>query len=68
MSARAGDAAVAAPILGGIGGILVIVILALSLPGVIGGIGLVMLAPWSRIVMIVISALDLIHVPFGTAL
>jgi len=62
------DAAVAAPILGGIGGILFVVILLFSLPGLIGGIGLVRMAPWSRVFMIVISALDLLHFPFGTAL
>ena len=45
-----------------------VVIGAISLPGLIGGIGLLNLASWSRIFMIVISALDLLNVPFGTAL
>jgi len=62
------DAAIAAPILGGIGAIIAVAILVLCIPGLIGGIGLLSLAPWSRIWMIVISALDLINVPFGTAL
>ena len=68
LSDQTGDAAAAIPILGGIGGILFIVLLIFSLPGLIGGIGLLKLAPWSRILMIVISCLDLISIPFGTAL
>jgi hypothetical protein len=67
-STSARDAAIAVPILGGIGTILFVVIGAISLPGLIGGIGLLKLALWSRIFMIVISALDLLSVPIGTAL
>ena len=63
-----GVGAAAAPVMGLIGGAVFIVILAVSLPGLIGGIGLLMMAPWSRIFMLVISVLDLLHVPFGTAL
>ena len=59
---------IAAPILGGVGGIIAIAILIFALPGLIGGLGLLSLAPWSRVFMIVISALHLLHVPFGTAL
>lgn len=55
-------------VLGAIGAIVFIVILALSLPGLIAGIGLIKFRPWGRILGIVISALDLISVPFGTAL
>lgn len=62
------DSAIAIPILGGIGGIISIVILAFSLPGLIGGIALLTMAAWARIFMIVISALYLLHFPFGTAL
>jgi hypothetical protein len=68
MSDHSTDAAAAVPILGGIGGIISVVILVFSLPGLIGGIGLLKLAPWSRVWMIVVSALDLLNVPFGTAL
>ena len=63
-----GDAAVAVPILGGIGGLIAIVLMMFSLPGLIGGIALLNLAPWSRVYMIVISALHLLHVPVGTVL
>jgi len=65
---QTGESAIAIPILGGIGGFLAIVLLVFALPGLIGGIGLLSMAPWSRVFMIVISALHLIHVPFGTAL
>jgi len=68
LSQQSADAVAAIPILGGIGGIIAVVILIFSVPGLIGGIGLLNLSPWSRIWMIVISALDLISIPFGTAL
>lgn len=58
----------AIPVLGAVGGFIVIVILIFSLPGLIGGVGLLMMASWSRVYMIVISALHLLHIPFGTAL
>ena len=58
----------AIPIVGGIGGIIFVVLLALGLPGIIAGIGLLKFRPWARILGIIISAFDLIHFPFGTAL
>jgi hypothetical protein len=63
-----GESHISIPILGGIGAFIFFVILALSLPGVIAGIGLLQFRPWARILTIVLSVLDLIHVPFGTAL
>jgi hypothetical protein len=39
-----------------------------GLPGLVGGVGLLQFRSWARITVIVISALDLIHIPFGTAL
>jgi hypothetical protein len=62
------DAMPAVPIVGGIGGIIALVLFVLGVPGVIAGIGLLKFRPWARILGIIISALDLIHVPFGTAL
>jgi hypothetical protein len=61
-------AEVAVPVLGAIGGVIFVVVLALSLPGIVGGIGLLQFAPWARVLMLVISALDLLSVPVGTAL
>jgi hypothetical protein len=62
------DAAVALPIIGVAGTALVVFLLALSLPGLIAGIGLVRFQPWARILGIVLSAINLINIPFGTAL
>jgi hypothetical protein len=62
------DSALAIPILGGIGGLIFLFVLVISLPGLIGGIGLLQFKPWARILMIVISALDLVGFPFHTAL
>lgn len=62
------DSVLAIPILGGIGGIIFIVMLVLALPSLVGGIGLLQLKPWARVVMIILSALHLFGVPFGTAL
>jgi hypothetical protein len=67
-AARSGDAALVAPVLGGLGTILFVVCLIFSLPSLIGGIALLNMASWSRIFMIVVSALYLVHIPIGTAL
>lgn len=39
-----------------------------SLPGIIGGIGLLQRRSWGRIVVIIVSFLSLLSIPFGTAL
>ena len=62
------DAAVALPIIGLAGSALVAFLLIISLPGLIIGVGLVKLAPWARIAGIVLAAINLINIPFGTAL
>jgi len=62
------DTAVAVPILAGIGLFVCVLCLVVGLPGLIGGIGLLQFKSWARILVIVISALDLIHIPIGTAL
>jgi len=67
-SDQSSDAAQAVPILGGIGGLVFVICLIIGLPGLVGGIGLIQFKPWARIVIIVLSALDLINIPIGTAL
>ena len=62
------DAAVALPFLGLAGTALVIFLLAISLPGLITGIGLLKFKPWARIVGIVLAAINLINIPLGTIL
>ena len=54
---HSGEARVAIPILGGIGVFVFVLLLALSLPGLIAGFGLIHFAPWARILTIVLSAL-----------
>jgi hypothetical protein len=39
-----------------------------AVPGVVVGIGLLKRRPWARVLGIVMSALSLMHIPFGTAL
>jgi len=61
------DVNVGAPVLWVLGIGITVIILVLSVPGIIIGIGLMQFRPWARIAGIVLSALDLLHVPFGTA-
>ncbi len=61
-------ARIAAPILGFIGVVLTFLILALSLPCLIVGYGLLNYRPWARLIGIVVSALNILNVPLGTAL
>jgi len=68
MNADRHDADIAVPIIGTVGGAIAILIFVLSVPGIIVGVGLYGLQPWSRILGIVLSALDLVHVPIGTAI
>jgi hypothetical protein len=63
-----GDSHISIPIVGGIAALAFFVLLALSLPSLIAGIGLLQFRSWARILTIVLSVLELIHVPFGTAL
>ena len=67
-TSHSSDDLAAVPLLGGIGGLIFVLFLILGLPGVIGGIGLIQFKPWARIVVIVLSVLDLFNIPFGTAL
>ena len=62
------DAALAIPILGITGGLVTLFLLVLSLPGLATGIGLLMFKPWARILGIVLSALQLLGFPVGTAI
>ena len=46
-----------------VGGLFVI----LALPAIIGGIGLLKRRNWGRILILIVAALSLLNVPFGTA-
>jgi hypothetical protein len=67
-AAESEEAAIALPIVGITGGLLTIFLLAISLPGLIAGFGLLSFKPWARILAIVLSALHLINIPIGTIL
>ena len=43
-------------------------IIVLSIPGIIGGIGLLQHKNWARILVLILSAMDLINIPIGTAI
>jgi hypothetical protein len=62
------DAFAGMAVLGAIGTFLLVLLLVLSLPGLISGIGLLYLKPWAKILGLVVSALNLLSFPFGTAL
>jgi riboflavin transporter FmnP len=43
-------------------------LLIISVPGIIGGIGLFKRKEWARILVVILSAINLLNIPFGTAL
>jgi hypothetical protein len=65
-TAEGEDAAVALPIIGLTGTLVTIFFLALALPGLVAGFGLLSTKPWARILGIVLCALNLIQIPLGT--
>jgi len=50
-----------------IANILMVVIVILSIPGIIAGIGLLKRKEWARILTLILSVIDLINFPVGTA-
>src|SRR5262245_8383435 len=61
------DAGSVVPILGLVGGVGALLVAALSVPSVIAGVGLLHFRPWAQTLTIAVSILNLVHVPFGTA-
>jgi hypothetical protein len=55
-------------ILGAIGFLIAVILIVFSLPGIIGGIGLLKYREWARILVLIVGFFDLLHIPFGTAL
>ena len=62
------DAAIALPIIGIVGGSIAFLMLLLSAPSIIAGIGLLQYKYWAKILTIILSVLHLFNFPFGTAL
>ncbi|MCC7174583.1 MAG: hypothetical protein IT159_05245 [Bryobacterales bacterium] len=56
------------PVIGVVGTAIAALVLLLSVPGLIAGVGLLKFRPWARLLTIVLSALNLVNVPVGTAL
>ncbi len=61
-------AGIAIPIVGLVGGVIFLVIVVTSIPSFVIGIGLLRRAWWSRTAGIILSAVHLLNLPFGTAL
>jgi hypothetical protein len=55
-------------ILFALGTIIAGLLIVFSIPGIIGGIGLLKRKEWGRIVILIVGFFDLLHIPFGTAL
>ncbi len=51
-----------------VGGLIAFIILITSIPGIIAGWGLMKHQNWARILTLVLSFLNLLNLPFGTAL
>jgi hypothetical protein len=62
------DFTAAVPILAAIGTGIAVFLFVVSAPSIIGGWGLMKFRPWARILMIILSAIELLHFPLGTAL
>ena len=62
------DAAIAVPIIGITGMALVVLLVALALPGLITGWGLLNYKPWARVLGLVLAVINLFNIPIGTAL
>jgi hypothetical protein len=65
---KAGQHPEAVPLLLLLGGLAMTVVLAMSAPSLIAGIGLLYFKPWARVLTIILSVIHLFSVPFGTAL
>ena len=58
---------IASQLLPFIGNILTLIIVFFSSLGIIGGIGLFSYRPWARILVLIVSAINCLNVPIGTA-
>jgi hypothetical protein len=56
------------PIFAGVGSMMTLFLLLVSLPGVVAGIGLLRHKPWARYMILVLSVLALTNIPIGTAI
>lgn len=68
MNEPSSESAVAIPILGIIGGFGFLMALAVSVPCLIAGIGLLRFRQWARILTTIISVINVFNVPIGTVI
>ncbi len=61
------DEPLAEEILSFLGGTLSLVIMFFAALGIIGGIGLFSYKPWARILVMIVSAINCLNIPIGTA-
>ncbi len=59
---------IAIPVVGVVGGAIFLLLMITGVPSIAAGIGLLRMAPWSRILGIVLCALHVFSFPLGTAL
>ena len=62
------DIDVPAPVIQIVGTVIVGIIVLISLPCLFLGYGLINFRPWARILGLILAALNLFNIPFGTAL
>lgn len=58
----------ASMILSIVSNVLAIFLIVCSIPGIIGGWGLLKYKEWARILIIILSAINILNFPFGTAI
>ena len=51
-----------------VGTMIAVFVLLISVPGIIGGVGLLRHKPWARYVVLVLSVLALLNIPIGIAI
>jgi hypothetical protein len=56
------------PIAASVGGMMTFFLLLVSVPGLVGGIGLLRHKPWARYMVLVLSVLDLVNIPIGISI
>lgn len=52
----------------GLGSLIALFVVAMSMPTLLAGIGLAQRRPWARILSLIVAALQLTNLPFGTVL
>ena len=50
-----------------VGSVIAFFFVLVSVPGIIGGIGLLKYQPWARILVLILAVFNLVNIPIGTA-